>query len=236
MGRARRDLLQLPPEDILRVAARLRRIGIAGAIGFGAAVLILRQLSEIWELADPLAPICAALTVSSVALAAISAFLPKAADAKARVVEEAKGAAAGAVVQRTMSGGSSGSAAAGFVILAVVVWFVIHAWSSVRPLKDPIVQASAARPRYAFIRATEHALSPASIRFDERRAGNAVVYIDRDEFEAIPFPDRPAFMRAAASAWCLNLDHRTPWNYVFLPSVNLRDIKTGKGLADYKCV
>jgi hypothetical protein len=59
---------------------------------------------------------------------------------------------------------------------------------------------------------------------------NLVLFIHRARLDAVPFPDRERFVTQAAQSWCAAVDH------LYLPTVTIKDIRTGDGLASYSCV
>jgi hypothetical protein len=69
-----------------------------------------------------------------------------------------------------------------------------------------------------------------TVRIEARWGGNVRVYISRERYEAIPYPDRDGVMRDVAAAWCANVD---PW---LIPSVVVVDIKTGDRLDSCFCL
>ena len=69
----------------------------------------------------------------------------------------------------------------------------------------------------------------------EVRGGNNLeIYLPKTTFESVPYPDRGDFVKAIGQAWCQNT-YDTGDGWLFLPSVKLRDIRTGEQLASYNC-
>jgi hypothetical protein len=69
----------------------------------------------------------------------------------------------------------------------------------------------------------------ANIRAVHMAGDNLRYYMKRQEFETVPYPDRPALMKEIAAAWC------SKSSYWFLPSVYLYDIRSGEKLDSYNC-
>jgi hypothetical protein len=70
----------------------------------------------------------------------------------------------------------------------------------------------------------------AETRLEYLEGSNLNIYIKRSDFESIPFPDRAEAATRIGIAWCDIVDK------VYLPSVKIRDIRTGEQLAKYSCV
>jgi hypothetical protein len=75
-----------------------------------------------------------------------------------------------------------------------------------------------------------YAFGAGPIRFDLRGGDNLVLYMRREAFQSVDFPDRPTAVRTVGKRWCAGV----PWN--LMPSVAIRDLQTGESLADYSCV
>src|SRR5262249_16844269 len=54
------------------------------------------------------------------------------------------------------------------------------------------------------------------------------IYVKKDEFENIPFPDRSGFLEKTGKLWCAQ-------GRGLLPSVETRHIRTGERLGKYSC-
>jgi hypothetical protein len=92
------------------------------------------------------------------------------------------------------------------------------------------------------VRATEQGCAEAAVRVAFADAYPAVVpryellkdsgldiYITRQQFESVPFPDRETVVRNIGSAWCDHVSH------VRLPEVRLRDVRTGEEFGTFGC-
>jgi hypothetical protein len=123
---------------------------------------------------------------------------------------------------------------AGWLFLIGIAWLAAHWVAPALKVSDPRTMASHVASRLQFFLAVSPMLPPDSIRFDERRAGNVVVYIESERFQSIPFPDRESFVKGAAHAWCSNLSGH-PSEFLLVPTVRFRDIRTGDSLASYTC-
>ena len=69
-------------------------------------------------------------------------------------------------------------------------------------------------------------------RIDIRRDYSVFVYIDRNKYMHIPYPDREEKIDSIANAWCKNGEIAV----FLLPEVQIRDIRTGDNLATKSCV
>lgn len=84
--------------------------------------------------------------------------------------------------------------------------------------------------------------SGTEIRFEPLRGNNLDIYLSDESFEAVPFPDRKEFVRDVGEAWCDSTGARSQslfsarYSHFFLPSVRIRDIRSGDKLASYNCV
>jgi ethanolamine ammonia-lyase large subunit len=68
------------------------------------------------------------------------------------------------------------------------------------------------------------------IRLHQKGGFNLDVFIERRAFESVPYPDRAGFIETAGKAWCDHVEQ------AMLPSLTVRDIRTGQNLASYNCV
>jgi hypothetical protein len=66
-------------------------------------------------------------------------------------------------------------------------------------------------------------------RLEFLEGANLNIYVTRQQFETIPFPDREDAVELIGKAWCKNVEH------TYLPVVCLRDIRTGEEFASYSC-
>lgn len=73
------------------------------------------------------------------------------------------------------------------------------------------------------------AFPDANPRIEQLQAQNLDVYIHRQDFESVAYPDRKTTVKNIGKSWG---DH-THWYYA--SSVRIRDIRTGKVLASYSC-
>jgi hypothetical protein len=67
-------------------------------------------------------------------------------------------------------------------------------------------------------------------RIEQRRGNNVEVYLSKDDFESVPFPDRGRFVGDVGFAWCSNSSRS------FLPSVVIRDLRSGDRFDTYNCL
>ena len=69
----------------------------------------------------------------------------------------------------------------------------------------------------------------AEIRLQPMRGNNLDIYVTKDDFESIPYPDRDNFVTSIGQGWCANVS-----NY-FLPVVKIKDIRTGAIMDKCSC-
>jgi len=55
------------------------------------------------------------------------------------------------------------------------------------------------------------------------------IYLGRERFEDIPYPNRQGFVDSVGKNWCDKVDH------AYLPTVRIRDLRTGDTLGRYHC-
>ena len=67
-------------------------------------------------------------------------------------------------------------------------------------------------------------------RLELMKAQNLDIYLGRDEFQSVPYPDRSESVARVGRVWCKQVEH------TFLPAVRFRDIATGSTLASYGCL
>jgi hypothetical protein len=84
-------------------------------------------------------------------------------------------------------------------------------------------------PDRAVRRALAGAFPAASPRLEFMKGGNLNVYVTRQAFETVPFPDRDDAVAQAGKSWCSHVA------LTFMPSVRFRDIRTGEQLGKYSC-
>jgi hypothetical protein len=74
-------------------------------------------------------------------------------------------------------------------------------------------------------------LPATQLRLQQQGGFNLIVWMS--DFESVLYPDRRPFVQAIGRLWCENKEIRS--ELVFLPSVEIRDIRNGKTLASYSC-
>ena len=67
-------------------------------------------------------------------------------------------------------------------------------------------------------------------RIEPYVGNNLKIFITKENFESVPYPDRKDFVSKVGKTWCNSVD-----SFWLLPSVYIRDIKSGKELASYSC-
>jgi hypothetical protein len=71
---------------------------------------------------------------------------------------------------------------------------------------------------------------PESLRLEAMQADNLEIFLAKGDLQRIAFPDRAGVLRRVGEAWCKGAE---PW---FLPTLRMRDIRTGERLGKYSCV
>jgi hypothetical protein len=69
------------------------------------------------------------------------------------------------------------------------------------------------------------------LRLDRRPHGDLHIYLNKTDFQSIPFPDRKGFIEGAGKLWCGIKANAKEW----LPSLKIYDIRTGETLGGYSC-
>lgn len=64
--------------------------------------------------------------------------------------------------------------------------------------------------------------------YDSRNS--VTIYVSKPDFEKIPFPDRPEFVKQAAAIWCKGVEQKS-----FFTRVTFSDIANGSELAAERC-
>ena len=59
--------------------------------------------------------------------------------------------------------------------------------------------------------------------------GSLEVYVTKNDFESVPFPDRRQFIEDLGTVWC------SKGSSGFLPTLTIDDIRTGEKLGAYSC-
>jgi hypothetical protein len=71
------------------------------------------------------------------------------------------------------------------------------------------------------------------IRLQQHGGFNLDIWIRQHDIESVPYPDRKNFIQRIGQSWCE--DSKVKTESVFLPSVQIRDVRTGKEWASYSC-
>ena len=125
---------------------------------------------------------------------------------------------------------------AGAAALFWVAYTFLYAPSHPDPEGQPAIPYSspgaptAVSPETAVQTALWTYLPSADPRLELMKGNNLDIYVSRSSFEDVAFPDRPSVIENVGKAWCGRVTH------VFMPTVQLRDVKSGKVMASYSCV
>jgi hypothetical protein len=144
----------------------------------------------------------------------------------------------GIVISKTPSAISKALLAISKALLAIaaicgVVWLICVFCARYMDL-DKQELATLDKPTEAVTLAIARKLGDESaVRIDPRGGNNVDVYLKMKDFESVPYPDRGDFVKSVSQEWCANLGADQEW---LLPSVKIRDIRTGDVLASYNCV
>ncbi len=122
--------------------------------------------------------------------------------------------------------------------LGIFALFIVAAWLG-DVIVLPFMQPDASE-RHQFekraIPATEFAISSiftgssGQIRLEPDKANGVEIFIAQSDLDSVPYPDRKEYVALVGMAWCNQVEHFA------LPTVTLRDIRSGKNLAHYSCV
>jgi hypothetical protein len=123
----------------------------------------------------------------------------------------------------------------GLVFIAAVVWWLAYSFfyaprrlaSGRSRIVSPAPQVLG--PRGAVRRTLAAVLPGSEPRLELFEGENLTIYVPSETFEAIPFPDRTSAVQKIGNCWCERVEH------TFLPTVRIRDIRTGKNLAEFSC-
>ena len=135
---------------------------------------------------------------------------------------------------------SKSSTSAWNTLFVVAFWVCVAGWigyvfvSPYRKLEKQELPATG-KPKRAVSAALEAWLSGATseARIEPRGGNNLEVYVSKDSFESVRYPDRGDFTDDVGAAWCENTGRDSHW---VLPSVKIRDIRSGDTLGSYSCV
>lgn len=121
-----------------------------------------------------------------------------------------------------------------FGLIVAAVWLSVSFYAQSHP--DPEGKPSLADshkqsgdPKIAVEAVVATYLPTAVPRLELMQGNNLDIYVARAEYQDIPFPDRPEAIRRIGKAWCASVEH------TLLPSVRLRDVRTGAELASFSC-
>ena len=119
--------------------------------------------------------------------------------------------------------------------LAWLIFFGFFAWLIIVAFADNFKVSDAKRSKITgaiqAVRAeTSKGFPGAEIRLDPRFGENLRLYISRNHFENVPYPDRSEFVERIGKAWCSNIQQT-----YFLPGLSVRDLRNADKLASYNC-
>ena len=124
-------------------------------------------------------------------------------------------------------------------VLASIGWIGYSFWyaPSARERLSPVMRADFATlvapvdtAEAAVADALAFELPGALFRLEEMKAGNVNIFLSRQQFELLPYPDRDESVQRIGAAWCQKVDR------AFAPTVRVRDIRTGETLATFSCL
>lgn len=122
-----------------------------------------------------------------------------------------------------------------FATFTAVVFLVAICWFVLVLLSPYFHVASKNIPRLFNARmsvtaACTSAFPGAEVRIEPRFGNNVRLYLSKDDFEHILYPDRDSVVDRIGQAWCENIGQ------FLLPKVYIYDIRTGEYLASYDCI
>jgi len=111
----------------------------------------------------------------------------------------------------------------------VCVWYVPH----MEPNSQDLANAGPARVSVEAL-LSSRLPDNAQLRLEQHGGFNLAIWVSQSDLESVPYPDRKSFIETVGRAWCeapgLKSHHGT------LPSVTVRDVRSGNELASYSCV
>jgi hypothetical protein len=124
----------------------------------------------------------------------------------------------------------------GFMAAMPIVGWMVYVHQAAQTKADAEETKKFAAPRVALYLEVYKALNPygaedLGIQVESLKAGNVAVLVEVEPFESLPDPEREQFLRQLVTTWCEQID-----SMISLPSLTIRDIRSGEELASYSCV
>jgi hypothetical protein len=124
----------------------------------------------------------------------------------------------------------------GFMAALPIVGWMVYVYHAAHTKADAQEARKFVAPRVALYLEVYKALNPygaedLGIQVESFKAGNVEVLLEVEPFESLPGPEREQFLRQLVTTWCEQVD-----SMISLPSLRIRDIRSGEELASYGCV
>ena len=126
-------------------------------------------------------------------------------------------------------GESIGESFGCLVWVAFFIWVIIVAFADNYKVSEAKNSKLAGAIRAVRVEAFK-SFPGANVRFEPRFGENLRVYISKNHFEAVPYPDRSSIIAQLGKAWCRNIQLK-----FLLPSLSIHDIRNADKLASYNC-
>ncbi len=111
-----------------------------------------------------------------------------------------------------------------FTFLACIAWPIYMCWVAPRIKEDKfdlpssmVVEMAVAFP------------NDGTVTYERRTFGNLCVYMQKKEFESVPYPEREKVVERIFKTW----GEPQPWYW--FSGVTIKDIQSGNTLATYSC-
>lgn len=115
------------------------------------------------------------------------------------------------------------------LVLALVGWGGVVLYSPhMKADTEDLAKASPAREATASQFAVT--MPQADVRLEQLGGFNLEIWISQHDFDSVAYPDRKGFVETVGKTWC------GPAPYTLMPSVAIRDVRSGKEVAAYSCV
>jgi hypothetical protein len=127
-------------------------------------------------------------------------------------------------------GESIESSFAWLIFFGFFIWLIIVAFADNFKVSDT-KRSKLTGAMQAVRSETVKSFAGAEVRLEPRFAENLRLYISRDHFENVPFPDRSELVARIGKAWCSNIQRK-----YFLPGLSVHDIRNADKLSSYNCI
>ncbi|HLG44078.1 MAG TPA: hypothetical protein VI337_03595 [Nitrospirales bacterium] len=119
----------------------------------------------------------------------------------------------------------------GIALVCGILWWIAYSCLFAPSTReDDPASLTGSREHMQSVRLALAASFPAAYpRLELLKGQNLDIYLSKDEFHSVPYPDRSEVVATVGRTWCKKVEH------TFLPAIRFRDITTGSVLASYGC-